>query len=273
MYTNGTLTLAQLMPRPHAYRACVAKINVGLFIKGKRPDGYHELETLFVPCPELYDDLTITAAADEPEHVLLASGCPVLGDLHDHLVIRAYELLRQQHPELPNLRIRLHKRIPLGAGLGGGSSNAANLLLAANELFQLGYTATDLLPLARQLGADVPFFLVGTPSLATGIGDELQPYPMPQPFQVRVVTPGIHSDTRLAYQGLNLAHCHTTHSLREALAHPPEAWPQVVFNDFEPSVFARFPLLERIKAKLYEDGAIFASLSGSGSAVFGLFPA
>jgi 4-diphosphocytidyl-2-C-methyl-D-erythritol kinase len=239
---------------------------------GKRPDGYHLLETLFVPHPELFDDLTVSADVEDTQPVLLLSGRTLVGNAEDNLVVRAYRLVQADHPGLPNVRIRLHKRIPAGAGLGGGSSNAAQMLLALNELFELGLSPEQLHGYAIRLGADVPFFLTQGPQLATGIGDELHPWPHPLPYRIQVVAPGVHSDTALAYKHVNLATLPKRPPLANLLQQPIQTWQSLISNDLEANVFSRFPILPKLKAKLYADGALYASMTGSGSALFGLFP-
>jgi len=265
------LTLKDLAPYPIAYRACPAKVNIGLFIKGRRPDGYHDLETVFYPVTALFDDLTIQPAADLPQDALMLSGQPVQGPTTHNLVVRALALIREAGFDVPALRIRLHKRIPAGAGLGGGSSNAAQMLLAVRELFQLNLSVDQLIEMARSLGADVPFFLQPKPVLATGTGDHFADIQFQEPFEVKVVTPGLFSSTAEAYRNLDLAHCTTTGDLAAALAQPFDFWHEIVVNDFEHEVFQRFPVLPKLKQALYNEGAVYAAMTGSGSAMFGLF--
>lgn len=269
---NGTA--AQLPAElPSVYFRSNAKVNLGLFIKGKRPDGYHELETVFLPVQELYDDLSVSVAFDVPEPVLLLSGRPLPSNPAHNLVLQAYRLLKNDYPDLPAVRIRLHKRIPPGSGLGGGSSNAAFFLKAIDELLELKLPPQQLHRYALQLGADVPFFLLNTPTLATGIGEVLEPLELNFPYRIQVVLPTVFSETAAAYRNLDLAACNTATDLRRILSGQHKAWPELLHNDFEPSVFARFPQLAAYKQALYDKGAVYASLSGSGSALYGLFPA
>jgi 4-diphosphocytidyl-2-C-methyl-D-erythritol kinase len=250
--------------RPHA------KINLGLLIKGRRPDGYHLLETLLLPLPQLRDGLWLEPS-DDGACTIRLEGIGLDGAPDDNLCVRAWKLLRERIPELPGLRIRLAKGIPAGAGLGGGSSDAAHTLLGINELFGLGLTRDELAPLAARLGSDVPFFLYDTPMLATGTGTDLEPWPLELPYRIEVVTPPIHSATAAAYRALDARSCDPARSLRDILRAPAAKWPQLLVNDLEEPVFGLYPELAAIKAELYARGAVYAAMSGSGSAVFGLF--
>ncbi|MDX2282680.1 MAG: 4-(cytidine 5'-diphospho)-2-C-methyl-D-erythritol kinase [Bacteroidia bacterium] len=250
--------------RPHA------KINLGLLIKGKRPDGYHLLETLLVPLPQLRDELWLEPSDDGTCSILL-EGIGLDGSPDDNLCVRAWKLLRERVPDLPGLRIRLLKGIPAGAGLGGGSSDAAHTLLGINERFGLGLTRAELALMAARLGADVPFFLYDTPMLATGIGTDLEPWPLELPYRIEVATPPIHSATAAAYRALDSRSCDPARSLREILRAPVSQWPQQLVNDLEQPVFGLYPELAALKADFYARGACYAAMSGSGSAVFGLF--
>jgi 4-diphosphocytidyl-2-C-methyl-D-erythritol kinase len=249
-----------------------AKVNLGLFVKGRRADGYHTLETVFLPAP-LTDDLVIRPAPELAAPQLQLAGMPIQGSLTDNLVCRAWHLLREGYPDLPAVAITLRKRIPAGAGLGGGSSDAAHTLLGLTALFGLPETPDSLGPLALRMGADVPFFLLGKPMFATGIGEVLSPWE--PPIRLRVVlrlSPHIHCDTAAAYRGLDLAHCHSQTPLLTCLASDPATWHHCLANDFAPQAFARHPELAQHARDLYAQGALYADLSGSGSAVFGVFP-
>jgi len=251
-----------------------AKINLGLFIRGRRDDGYHELQTVFVPVHDLHDVLTLTATHKVQEPTLTVTGITLTGNVNDNLCMRAWYLLKLRVPELPAVAMQLEKRIPAGAGLGGGSSDAAHVLLGLNELFALGITRAELRQLGLQLGADVPFFIENQPMLATGIGDVLAPIEIPalQGKRIELVTLNIHSDTAEAYRGLNYDSITRTGDLAELLRAPITEWRNGVHNDFETSVFARFPILAEMKQLLYDRGALYAAMSGSGSALFGIFP-
>ncbi|MBX3102850.1 MAG: 4-(cytidine 5'-diphospho)-2-C-methyl-D-erythritol kinase [Bacteroidetes bacterium] len=250
---------------------CHAKINVGLFIKGKRPDGYHDLETLFVPVHQYHDVLYLEKISASYPSAFVFGGHKVQGAQEDNLVYRAYQLLKSQYPKVGNVRIELQKNIPVGAGLGGGSSNAAHTLVGLSQLFKLDLGVKELLPLAAQLGSDVPFFLYDEPMLATGRGEVLQKFDFAKPKTIRIITPDVQINTAEAYQMLNLADCHTGQPLRPLLEQSPDTWRRQVVNDFEKPVFDRYPELAGIKEELYQSGATYAGMSGSGSAVYGLF--
>lgn len=255
-----------MLTHPHC------KINVGLHVVARRPDGYHDLETLFVPVP-LCDDLEI-----EPSDTFhfQQSGIAIAGPTDDNLCVRAWRLLQQRFPQVGNVRICLHKRVPFGAGLGGGSSDAAFTLRMLNALFQLGLSRDDLLPLASQLGADCPFFLFDTPAYATGIGDRLEPLACRlEGCRVVLLKPTESVSTAEAYRRVvpRAVRPDTTPcDLRQVVQMPVATWRDVVVNDFEASVFPTHPTIAHLKSQLYAAGALYASMSGSGSAVFGLFP-
>lgn len=251
-----------------------AKINLGLHITGRRADGYHLIETLFWPVYSLHDTLVISEAAELAAPELRIEGDPIAGDAEDNLVIKAWRLLAEYAPALPAVRVELTKRIPAGAGLGGGSSDAAAMLKGLVELFEVPISGEELAKLALRLGADVPFFLANEPRFAAGIGEVLTPLPVDlREYRIEVVTPPIHSDTREAYRNLKPEHWSGALDLARLLQLPVPEWRGRIRNDFEPSVFARFPLLAEQKAELYERGAVYAAMSGSGSALFGIFRA
>lgn len=253
-------------------RLAPAKINLGLWIRGRRTDGYHDLETIFVPVFDLADFIRIEILPAGAIPQLVQSGREIPGVAADNLCLRAWSLLRiQWGDQVAPVRIHLEKRIPVGAGLGGGSSDAASCLLAFDECFGLGLGPAGLHPFARLLGADVPFFLNPVPSLARGVGDELRPIDLPDLGRIEVRFLNIHSDTGQAYRELDLDRITRTGSLLEALRQPRNCWRELITNDFEQGVFARFPDLAREKERLYAEGAYFALMSGSGSAVYGLF--
>ncbi len=246
-----------------------AKINLGLFIKGKRPDGYHLLETLMYPLPQLCDTLQLTESAGELS--LEMEGIEIEGDIQTNLCIKAYRLLQKRFPDLSPVHIFLKKNIPAGAGLGGGSSDAAATLKGVNSLFNLGLSIAELAEMAAQLGADVPFFLYEKPMLATGIGTDLHEFDIDLPYRIELITPPIHSSTVAAYKALDYTKCDASRDLGEILSLPVDTWQKYLENDLEVPVFSLYPELAKIKAELYEKGAVYAAMSGSGSAVFGLF--
>lgn len=242
-----------------------AKINIGLQVLRRREDGYHDLETVFYPL-RVYDVLEVVAAS---ETRFIPSGLPIPGDGNDNLCLKAYELLRQAH-KLPPVHIYLHKSIPIGAGLGGGSADAAFLLKLINQQFALGLSEPELIAYARRLGADCAFFIRNRPVFATGIGDVFQDVALDlSSYHLVLVKPDIHVATAEAYA--TVMPNPVGGQLQAAIARPVAAWRDAVVNDFEAGIFKKYPEIERIKALLYEKGALFAAMSGSGSSVYGLF--
>ncbi|MEM6343776.1 MAG: 4-(cytidine 5'-diphospho)-2-C-methyl-D-erythritol kinase [Bacteroidota bacterium] len=247
-----------------------AKINLGLLIKGKRPDGYHLLETLFLPVPDLRDELKISSTKEEGCKLEI-EGIKLDGSPEDNLCYKAYQLLKEAVPEMPNVHLRLKKNIPAGAGLGGGSSDAAATLNGINQLFELGLSADKLAAIGEKLGADVPFFIYNKPLIARGIGTDFENYELPHNFTIKLKTPPIHSSTIAAYKALDASMFDPTRDLKGLLATPREQWKESLPNDLEVPVFGLYPELESIKQSFYDEGAFYAAMSGSGSAVFGLF--
>ena len=242
-----------------------AKINLGLNIVARRPDGYHNIETVFYPIP-LTDVLEIVPA---DEVSLTCYGNPVDCPTEKNLVMRAYRLLQERY-DLPPVAIYLYKHIPDGAGLGGGSSDAAHALLMLNQMFNLGIVETDLATMAATLGADCAFFIYNRPMLATGIGDVMSPVKVDLKGKtLLLVKPPVGVDTRTAYS--RVVPVPATVDLSQLMAQPVETWDGLLVNDFEPSVFAALPQLWLIKAGLIDAGAQYAAMSGSGSTVFGIF--
>ncbi|MCC3158867.1 4-(cytidine 5'-diphospho)-2-C-methyl-D-erythritol kinase [Hymenobacter sp. 15J16-1T3B] len=244
-----------------------AKLNLGLHITERRPDGFHTLETVMLPLPWC-DALEVLPAA---ETTLTLTGRPIPGDPATNLCRRAYELLQADFPAVPPVHLHLHKVVPIGAGLGGGSADAAFALRALNQVLQLGLPDEQLEAYARRLGSDCAFFIRNEPALALGRGDELQPLALPQlrGAACKVIYPNLHISTAEAYAGVTPQA--PAHELRAALAGSVESWRDTVVNDFEASLAPKYPLLGELKAQLYAAGAAYASLSGSGSAVFGLW--
>ncbi|WP_285008881.1 4-(cytidine 5'-diphospho)-2-C-methyl-D-erythritol kinase [Pedobacter faecalis] len=242
-----------------------AKINLGLNVTGKRPDGYHELQTVFYPV-KIYDVVEIT---DAPETTFESYGIAIPGSQSENICLKAYECLKA-HFEIPPQRITLLKNIPVGAGLGGGSSDAAFLMKLVNDKFKLGLTTAQLVEYVRPLGADCAFFIENKPVYATGKGDEFSPVELDLSDRfIVLIQPEIHVSTATAYAGVRPQE--PAHALRELIELPLSSWAGHIKNDFETSVFERYPEIEQIKTKLYAAGATFASMSGSGSSVFGLF--
>ena len=248
-----------------------AKINIGLNVVEKRPDGYHNLETVFYPIG-LQDILEIQELdTDLPDcgYRLKLTGSLLDGSPEDNLVVRAFKLLKREF-DLPPVSIGLYKHIPTGAGLGGGSADAAFTVKTLNDRFKLGLTTQQMEDYCAQLGADCPFFIQNKPVFATGIGNVFHPIELNLKYkQLVLVKPDIFVSTKDAYAKVNVRH--PEKQLPELLSQPIETWKDTVVNDFEASVFSKYPEIAAIKDKLYEMGAVYASLSGSGSSVFGIF--
>jgi len=246
-----------------------AKINLGLFITEKRPDGFHNLETAFFPVKGFNDVLEVIENKECQNDILSTSGIPTNAKQEDNLVIKALGLIRENH-QIPSLKIHLHKVIPSGAGLGGGSSDAAFMLNLLNQQFNLGLSNEALEKKAAQLGADCAFFIRNSPTLATGIGNEFHPLNRkPSKVWIELIIPPIHLSTPEAYQ--NIKPQKSDISLEEILTGEPEIWKDKLVNDFEENAFTKHPELRSIKEMLYNKGAFYAAMSGSGSSVFGLF--
>lgn len=251
----------------------IAKINIGLHIVGKRSDGYHLLETLFYPVPELFDEIILERREGEECEVEMV-GMEEKVPLEKNLVWRAWQQLKEAFPDsVRGMKIVVEKRIPAGAGLGGGSSNAGTVLRGIREMMGLAVSDAQLAEIGESLGADVPFFIYQRPLYATGIGTTFEELPGSLPgFQVKVFPQPFHSSTPGAYRGLDLAQLEHPQPLKELLTLPVEEWNGKVLNDLETSVFPQFPALAEEKANLYAQGAVYAAMTGSGSAMFGIFP-
>jgi 4-diphosphocytidyl-2-C-methyl-D-erythritol kinase len=242
------------------------KINLGLHILNKREDGFHNLETFFYPLP-LHDALEIIEAE---KIVFTNSGLPVPGNTDDNICLKAYHLLKKDFAELPPLKIHLNKAIPMGAGLGGGSADGAFTLQLLNHKFNLGLSTNQLINYASQLGSDCPFFITNKPCFATGRGEILEPLPIDlSAYKFLIINPGIHVNTGWAFSQINPAH--PEKSIRKIIAQPIETWKQELKNDFEEPVFKNHSEIKDIKEGLYKEGAVYASMSGSGSTVYGIF--
>ena len=244
-----------------------AKINLGLNILRKRDDGYHDLETIFYPIG-LKDGLEFIANKKN-KIVFSSSGLPLNIGLEENIVVKAYRLLAADH-SLPGLDIHLHKTIPFGAGLGGGSSDAAFLLKGLNDYFELGLSINQLKTYAIKLGADCSFFLENKPAFASGIGENLQTIDLSlKGYFIVLVKPSFGVGTKEAYKGIKPSTPEL--SLLESIQESPEKWKEYIINDFETSVFKRHPEIAEIKSKLLNLRAVYAAMSGSGSSVFGIF--
>ena len=249
-----------------------AKINLGLNIVEKRPDGYHNLETIFYPI-NLQDALEVTRRENnDKEYTLHISGSPLEGEPEDNLVVKAYKLLKKDYPGLLPVDIHMYKHIPAGAGLGGGSSDAACMIKLLNEKFSLGLSTERMEEYAVKLGADCSFFIRNKPVFATGIGNLFEPVELSlKGYHIILIKPDIFVSTRDAFAEIKPVR--PAVSLKEIVKQPIETWKSSMKNDFEDSVFKKFPEIAAIKDELYDLGAVYAAMSGSGSSVYGIFKA
>ena len=243
------------------------KINLGLQILGKRSDGFHDLQTVFYPIP-LHDALEVLPSINN------GTSCTTTGiSIHvqpdDNICTKAYFLLKKDFPNLPAVQIHVHKAIPSGAGLGGGSSDGAHMLMALNKKWQLGLSQSQLIDYASQLGSDCPFFIINAPCLATGRGEFLSPIDLDlSAYKLVLIYPGIHINTGWAFSQLEVF---STPINKNMVTEAVTSWKGKLQNDFEEPVFRHYPEIGAIKNELYAKGAVYASLSGSGSTVFGIF--
>lgn len=244
------------------------KINFGLYITGKRPDGYHNLQTVFYPVA-LRDVLEIISLPSGSQTTLSLSGMAIENNA-DNSCIKAYELLKKFHPQLPPVSIQLHKAIPAGGGLGGGSADAAFTLLLLNKKFNLAIDNKTLLQHALQLGSDCPFFITNKPSLATGRGEILKPVALDlSNYKIVLVNPGIHINTGWAFTQIKVEE--PENNLAQIVTQPVAEWKDGLKNVFEKPIFETYPEIRNIKESLYHHGAVYASMTGSGATVYGLF--
>ena len=252
-----------------------AKINLGLSVLQKREDGFHNLETLFYPV-NVHDVLEIV---EGKELRMCQYGIEYPGDPMDNLCIKAYRALAADF-DIPPVEIHLFKKVPVGAGLGGGSSDAAFTLRALNEMFSLELSDEKLAAYAATLGSDCPFFVYTRPMLGTGRGEILEPVEVPalEGYEIKLVYPPYFVSTAAAYGGIiprsrwpEMGWEADTRSVMDILSQPVETWKNSLVNDFEKTVFAKIPELAAYKEELYAQGAVYASMSGSGSAFFGIF--
>lgn len=242
------------------------KINIGLSVVSKRADGYHNLESVFYPVP-LCDELEISKSES---FSFLQDGNTLDCDYDNNLCIKAYRLLKSYFPELGNVDIRLTKHIPSGAGLGGGSSDAAFTLKMLNSLFHLGLSIEELQSLASQLGADCAFFIENKTVFASQKGDVFQDISLAlDGYRLLLVKPEVGVSTAEAYR--NIVPAPALFDLRTLGSTPMKEWKRLVTNDFEKSVFEKLPVLCEIKERMYQGGAVYAAMSGSGSTIYGFF--
>jgi 4-diphosphocytidyl-2-C-methyl-D-erythritol kinase len=246
-----------------------AKINIGLRITGKRSDGYHDIETIFYPV-RLSDALEFVVSDEViSKDILKVTGIDTGSDLDNNLVIKALLRLRRSYT-FPFLKIHLHKVIPIGAGLGGGSSDAACLLNVVNRHFSLNIDKSGLKTLALEMGSDCPFFIDGIPTLGCGRGEILTPVKtVLSGYYIVILNPGVQIKTEEAYKN-----CHPgvpSSFLKESIKHPVDEWKKLILNDFEDFAFKKYPIIGEIKKELYGYSALFSLMSGSGSSVYGIF--
>ena len=251
----------------------IAKINLGLNVVERRTDGYHNLETVFYPV-QIKDALELTMMNTRfPSTVdcdIKVTNIHIEGDEQRNLVVRAYQLLKQNFPQMPRVHAHLWKGIPTQAGMGGGSSDCAYMIRLLNEMFTLGLTDERMIQYAAHLGADCPFFILSCPAYTEGIGERLEPISLDlSGYYIAIVRPNIPVSTREAFSLIKPtkpAKC-----CLDVVMQPVETWRDELTNDFEQSVFALHPEIGDIKQQMYDLGAFYAAMSGSGSAVFGLF--
>jgi 4-diphosphocytidyl-2-C-methyl-D-erythritol kinase len=242
------------------------KINLGLNVVRKRADGYHDLETVFYPVA-LKDALEVIRSA---MFNFCLTGLPVDGEIENNLCVKAYLLLKNDFPDLPAVNIHLHKAIPMGAGVGGGSADGAFMLTLLNQKFHLNLSQEKLIAYALQLGSDCPFFIINKPSFATGRGENLSPVQLDlSASKLVLINPGIHVSTKEAFSKLSPRS--PAKSIEQIIQQPVDSWKDELKNDFEETVFQLYPEIEEVKKRLYELGAVYSSMSGSGSSVYGIF--
>ena len=246
------------------------KINIGLRVVRKREDGYHDLETIFYPVYGLHDELEVEPAE---EFAFLQDGLVIDCLPTDNLIYKVYKRMQEHFPQIGNVKITFKKNIPFGAGLGGGSSDAAHMAIALNEIFSLGLTREQLAEEVRPLGADCPFFIYNTPCYAEGIGDKLSPITLDlSGLRLVMIKPNCSVSTKEAYAGI-IRHPEVEGQIKQALTEgmPLTDMSPLLINDFEQTVFPIHSEIAEIKQRLLSAGALYAAMSGSGSTVFGLF--
>lgn len=245
-----------------------AKINLGLNIIEKRPDGFHNIETVFHPIP-LCDALEISESDSAERYEFTSSGIPIDIDPSENIVIKAFDLIASKF-EIPPTAIHLHKNIPFGAGLGGGSADAAYMIKMLNDFYKLGMNIQQMEEYAIQIGSDCPVFIKNQPVFAEGKGEIFSPIQLDlSQYHIVLIKPDIHISTPEAYSGTSPKK--PEKSVKELISFPLTKWKKNIINDFENSIFPNHPELETLKEELYESGAIYAAMSGSGSSMFGIF--
>ncbi len=252
------------------------KINIGLDVLERRTDGFHNLNTAMIPIPMLYDIVEVNenqCSNQNPNEIIFRSlGTPIDCAAEDNLCVKAARLMQQRY-NTSGVEIILDKRVPFGAGLGGGSSDATSVILAMNNLFHLNLSNEELIDVAAQIGSDTAFFVLNTPQLCSSRGEVMQPINIDlKGLKIALIKPeGVNVSTREAYAGVKP--CYPSTPLIDRLQQPIELWQGSVKNDFEPHIFMNHPLLRQIKDDLLNEGAIYSAMSGSGSTIFALFHA
>ena len=243
------------------------KINLGLNVVQKREDGFHDIETIFLPIP-FYDVLEIIPSSKNTT-TLTTTGLPIDNN-GENLCLKAFKLLKSDFPSLPEIDIHLHKTIPIGAGLGGGSADAAFTLLLLNKKFNLQIEQQQLRNYALQLGSDCPFFIINKPCVAKGRGEILEEIKLSlSSYKMLLINPGIPVNTREIFKHIMVAI--PQKKINDIIKQPISAWRKELVNDFEKVIFPNHPVIKRIKEELYRHKAIYASMTGTGSTVFGIF--
>lgn len=245
------------------------KINLGLHITAKRTDGYHDIETVFYPIP-FSDLLEVIPHQNGQGCTLVQTGLSVAGPAEQNLCVKAYQLLKNDFSSLPAITIYLHKQIPTGAGLGGGSADGAFMLKLLAERFALPVTQKELERYALLQGSDCPFFLEKEPMLATGRGEKMRSVTVDlKGWHLALLLPGLHVSTKEAFE--NCKPRPAKNALESTILQPIDTWRDTLINQFEETVFVHHPRLAELKRSLYERGATYASMTGTGSTIFGLF--
>ncbi len=245
------------------------KINIGLKVCRRRPDGYHDLQTFFYPIA-IHDILEIIPAGKSGEKTVLTVSGSLNTITGENICLRAFAALKTKFPELPAVQMHLHKLIPTGAGLGGGSADGTFTLMMLNRLFHLRLTEPDLISLSSDLGSDCPFFVLNRPAVAAGRGEDMNPVVVDlSGYKFLIINPGIEISTAEAFSWVKPDDALV--DFQAAVSRPVEEWKDILVNDFEKPVFERYPEIQAIKERLYAKGAAYAALSGTGSTVFGLF--
>lgn len=250
------------------------KVNLGLQVLRRRPDGYHDIASIMLPVGALCDVLDIDRLPEGADTRFSQVGSPLDCSTNDNLCMRAYQLMHDRYPDrVGPVEITLDKRIPFGAGLGGGSSDATATIIMLNRMFDLGLSNRELSSMVARIGADCPFFVYNRPAYITGIGEVVEPLDLDldaMGYTIRVSKPDVAVSTREAYAGVTPHE--DRYDLRQAVCMPLERWRDFIVNDFEESIIANHPEIGRLKDEYYRQGAVYASMSGSGSAVFAIFP-